>query len=118
MAEKTMERKTRYLRPRSAVSESRDGKLRVRIEMPGVRREDLDIRVENNEMRIVGRREQPANRPYILHERPEGDYLLIFTLDDTVDQGKVDASLDKGVLSITLDLKDQVKPRAIKIKGD
>jgi HSP20 family protein len=118
MAEKTMERKTRYLRPRSAVSESKDGKLRVRIEMPGVRKEDLDIRVENNEMRIIGRREQAASRPYILRERPEGDYLQIFTLDDTVDQGKVDAVLDKGVLSITLDLKDQVKPRTVQIRSE
>ncbi|HVO39774.1 MAG TPA: Hsp20/alpha crystallin family protein [Spirochaetia bacterium] len=118
MAEKTIERKTKYLRPRSAVSESKDGKLRVRIEMPGVRKEDLDIRVENNEMRIIGRREHPASRPYILHERPEGDYLQIFTLDDTVDQGKVDAVLDKGVLSITLDLKDQVKPRTIQIRSE
>jgi HSP20 family protein len=118
MAEKTVEKTRKYLEPRCAVSESKDGRLHVRMEMPGVRKEDLDIRVENNEMRIVGRRDLPQDHHYVLRERPQGDFLQAFTLDETVDQGKVDAKLEKGVLSVTLELKEHVKPRTVKIRGE
>lgn len=118
MAEKTVEKTRKYLQPHYAVRESKDGKLQLSVEMPGVRKEDLEVRVENNEMRIVGRREQPREQRYVLRERPQGDYLQTFTLDETVDQGKVDAKLEKGVLSVTLELKEYVKPHTVKIRGE
>lgn len=78
----------------------------------------LDIRVENNELRVLGRREPEKDEHYLLQERPQGDFLQAFTLDQTVDQGKVDAVLEKGILTIRLDLKEQVKPRTIKIRSE
>jgi HSP20 family protein len=107
-----------YLRPRAAVNESTDGKLRVLLEMPGVRREELEIRIENNELRVVGRRARSEQRKYLLRERVEGSYVKTYTLDETVDQSKIDAMLDKGILTITLDLKEQVKPRTIQVRGE
>ena len=119
MSDGTMTKSRRYLQPRSAVSETKDGKLHVTLEMPGVRREDLEIRIENNELRVTGHgsgEEQEAK--YILRERPRGDYYQLYTLDETVDQSKIDAVLEKGVLTISLDLKEQVKPRTIAVRGE
>jgi HSP20 family protein len=110
--------RSRWLRPRSSVSEAKDGKLRVMLEMPGVSREDLEVRIENNELRIVGRRGEPAEAKFVVRERPRGDWVQTWTLDETVDQSKIDAVLEKGILTLTLDLKDQVKPRTIRIRGE
>ncbi len=113
--------RVRYLRPRSSVLESRDGRLRVVIEMPGVMKDGLEVKIENNELRIVGRREladRGGGRKYLLHERVEGDFVQTYTLDETVDQSRVEALLEKGILTLTLDLKDQVKPRIIKVRGE
>jgi len=100
------------------VSETRDGKLRVVLEMPGVRREDLDVRIENNELSIAGRRQPRPEGTYVLRERPVGDYMRTYTLDETVDHSKIDAVLEKGILTVSLDLKEQVKPRAIQVRGE
>jgi HSP20 family protein len=118
MSDWTIEQRTRTLKPRGIVNESKDGRLHVILEMPGVRKEDLDIRIENNEMRIVGKREPEANRRYVLHERPRGDFLQTFTLDDTVDTSRVEATIEKGILSLTLELKEHVKPRTIPVRGE
>jgi len=118
MSNNAVAQRTHYLRPRSAVNESEDGRLRVVLEMPGVQKENLEVRIENNELTIVGRRERAAQKKYVLRERPQGDFMQTFTLDGTVDQTKVDALLEKGILTLTLDLKDQVKPRKIQVRGE
>ena len=118
MAEKAIRQRTRYIKPRYAVHEAENGQLIVRVEMPGVGKENLDIRVENNELWVLGRREPEKDEHHLLRERPQGDFLQTFTLDETVDQSKVDATLEKGILKIRLDLKEQVKPRTIQIKSE
>ena len=118
MSDRNRSNRDHYLRPRATVNESRNGKLGVLLEMPGVRKENLDIRIENNELRVTGRREPSAQKKYLLRERPEGSFFKTYTLDDTVDQTRVDAVLEKGILSITLDMKEHVKPRTIQVRGE
>ncbi len=118
MAEKTVTRKPTYLQPRYSVAESKDGRIQITVEMPGVRKESLEVRMENNELRIVGRRDPPLDAKYVLRERRPGDYLQSFTLDETVDQSRVDARIQNGVLTVTLELKEQVKPRTIKVRSE
>jgi len=117
MAETNTAQKTRYLRPRSAVNETKDGKIHVVLEMPGVGKDELSVKVENNELQIHGHREPVTERKYLLRERPQGDYVQSYTLDETVDPMKVDAVLEKGILTVTLDMKEHVKPRTIQIRG-
>jgi HSP20 family protein len=116
MAEKNIAHKPRSVRPRAAVLESIDGKLLVILEMPGVAKEDLEIRIENDELRISGVGAHPAERNYVLRERTSGVFLQTYTLDETVDPSKVDAVLEKGILVLTLDLKEHVKPRTIRVR--
>ncbi len=109
----------RILRPRDTVNRDRDGRMRVVLEMPGVGRDGLEVKIENNELRIRGRR-QPGGGPegkYLLRERPLGDYQMIYTLDETVDTSKVDAVLEKGILTLSLELKEAVKPRTIPVRA-
>jgi len=116
--ERSGERTRRLVQPRTTVSELKDGRLQVVVEMPGVRRDELEIKVENSELRIEGRRQLSPERRFLLRERPEGDFLRMFTLDETVDPTKIDAVLEKGILTLTLDLKEQVKPRTIKVRAE
>ncbi len=118
MADRQTLQRQRYLRPRSAVNRSSDGRLSVIVEMPGVARDDLEVKIENNELRVVGRRRQLSEGKYIVRERPAGDFVQVWTLDETVDQSRVDAVLEKGILMLTLDLKEQVKPRRISVRGE
>jgi HSP20 family protein len=116
--ERSGERMRRLVQPRTTVSEQKDGRLQVVVEMPGVRKDDLEIKVENSELRIEARRDASPERRYLLRERAEGDFLRMFTLDETVDPTKIDAVLEKGILTLTLDLKEQVKPRTIRVRAE
>ncbi len=86
--------------------------------MPGVRQENLEVRIEGNELRVLGRREDQEDFRYLVRERRPGDFFQAWTLDETIDQSKVDAVLRDGLLTLTLDLKEQVKPRTVKIRGE
>ena len=116
MADKISTPRVRMIRPRSAVSRTEEGRIRVLLEMPGVSKDSLTVKIENNELTVTGRREPPAGGKHILHERSQGDYQAVYTLDETVDPSKVDAVLEKGILTLTLELKEHVKPRTIPVR--
>ena len=117
MSDKTGSAKVRFLRPRAAVNRLQDGRIRVVLEMPGVSHDGLDVRVENNELRIIGRRPRDTEGKQILRERDHGDFLMTYTLDETVDASRIDAVLEKGILKLTLDVKEEVKPRTIQVQA-
>jgi len=119
MTENKLEKRQVTVRPRGRVFESGQGRIQCVLEMPGVGKEDLEIRIENNELRITGRRQDvPEGPKYLVKERRAGDFLAAYTLDETVDQDRIDASLEKGILTVTLELKEAVKPRSIKVRAE
>jgi len=118
MSDKTSEARRPVLRTSSAVCETGDGRIEVTMEMPGVRQEHLEVRIESNELRVLGRRDEVDDFTYLVRERRPGDFFQAWTLDETIDQSKVDAVLKNGMLTLTLDLKEQVKPRTVKIRGE
>jgi len=106
------------LRPRSSVTEQPDGNIVLRLEMPGVSRENLAIDVDASELSITGRR--PENRSggdFLVRERPRGSFRQVYTLDDTIDPSKIDAVLEGGILTLTLHRKEAVKPRKITVRA-
>ncbi len=110
--------KKRTIRPLCNICEE-EGKVILRLEMPGVDKDNLDIKIDNDQLFIEGKLpKEDVNGEYILRERREADYYQTFTLDQTVDRNKIDASMDRGILSVTLHLKDEVKPRKIEVKAD
>ncbi len=118
MSDKNASTAARLLRPREAVNRTGDGRVQVLLEMPGVSREGLAVNVENNEPRIHGRRgaEKSTEGRYLLRERVPGDFHMTCTLDETVDTSKMDAMLENGILTPTLELKESIKPRSIQVR--
>jgi HSP20 family protein len=88
----------------------------VKLEMPGVPKEALEVRIDGNELSVSGerRREEPRGK-YLLRERRAEAYRKLFTLDDTIARDKVDASLVDGILTLKLQVKEAAKARKIEI---
>src|SRR6516165_1301223 len=99
----------------AGVTEISDG-YTLEIEMPGVKKDGLEISVENNELTIIGRRSLPATEGTLIHResRPE-NFRRVFELDPSIDTSKVSARIDQGVLTLTLPKAEQVKPRKITV---
>lgn len=111
-----IEKKQNLVRPAGQVMGTAE-QVTVRLEMPGVAREGLEIRVENNELFIQGRREKTeTGGTWLLRERASGDYYQVYALDETIDPERIDAQLIDGILTITLPVKESQKPRLIKVK--
>ena len=104
-----------FVTPVASVVEDGDVYL-LRVEMPGVNKEGLEISVENNELTITGRRSLAQIEGTLIHResRPE-NFRRVFELDPSIDTEKVSARIDQGVLTLTLPKAEQVKPRKITV---
>jgi HSP20 family protein len=90
----------------------------VEMEMPGVRKEGLDITVEGNELSVTGRpasTEMPGEPIYC--ESSGGRFSRSFELSNDVDVTKIQAELRDGVLRLRLPKSEKVRPRKISIQG-
>ena len=93
--------------------------LVLKLEVPGIKQEDLDVRVENQTLTIKGERKfEKDEKQENFHriERRYGTFTRTFTLPQTVDVGAPKASYDNGVLAITLPKKEAAKPRQVKVE--
>ena len=104
-----------FITPPASVREISDG-YTLEIEMPGVKKDGLEISVENNELTIIGRRSLPQIEATLIHResRPE-NFRRAFELDPSIDLSKISARIDQGVLTLTLPKAEQVKPRKITV---
>jgi len=106
---------TEFVSPEVNIFETKDGYV-LEAEMPGVNKEGLEITLEGNEITIVGHREsQPLPGTALFRESPVSDYRRVFELDPAIDTGKISASMDQGVLTLTLPKSEKVKPRKITV---
>jgi len=104
-----------FITPPASVTEIADGYM-LEIEMPGVKKDGLDISVENNELTIVGRRSLPTVEGTLVHResRPE-NFRRVFELDPSIDGDKISAKIDQGLVRLTLPTAEHVKPRKITV---
>ena len=89
--------------------------LVLKLEVPGVNEEDLNVSVENNTLTVQGERKfEKEEKEENFHriERRYGSFTRTFRLPNTVDAEKVEASYDKGILKITLAKRAEAKPQA------
>ena len=86
--------------------------------MPGVSKENVKIKFEEQTLVIMGRINfnESLQRKYVLKETEIGNYYRRFNISDSVDESKIDAKLNDGVLTIRLPKHERVKPRTIEIK--
>jgi HSP20 family protein len=95
--------------------------VRLKIEVPGIDENDIDVRLENNTLTVHGERKiekEEKEENYRRVERQYGSFTRSFTLPTTVDSEKVSANYDKGVLQIALPKKAEAKPKQIKVNRD
>jgi HSP20 family protein len=97
----------------------RDGHVVVRAEMPGMRREDLRVRVEDQSLVIEGERRddrEARHEGYFESEWSYGRFARRVRLPDQVDPDRVKARYDDGILEVTLDLPPRAR-REVPIAG-
>jgi len=91
----------------------------VEAELPGFKKEEVDITMENQTLTITAeRKEQQKENPqqdWLLNERRYTRFQRSFTLPPTVDEQTVNAKLVDGVLTITLNKREESKPRKISV---
>jgi len=104
-----------FITPPASVREIGDG-YTLEIEMPGVKKDGLEISVESNELTIIGRRSLPAMAGTLIHResRPE-NFRRLFEIDPSIDANKISAKIDQGLVMLTLPKAEHVKPRKITV---
>ncbi len=94
-------------------------KILVRVEVPGMKQEDIQIEFENGLLTLKGERKlvkEDNGLTYHRVERAYGNFNRTFTLPRTVDPEKISASYRDGVLEIEVPKKEEAKPKQIKIE--
>ena len=94
-----------------------EGKLVVDAELPGFSRDEIEIQLDQNMLRIVAERKEPEKKgTQHLHERRYTRVERAFTLPCPVDSSKVQAHLSDGVLHLEMPQTEESRPRKIEIK--
>jgi HSP20 family protein len=96
-----------------------ENELVVKADIPDVKFEDIDVRMENGTLTVGGERkfeEKKEEGGWHRVERSYGKFERVFTLPDTVDPEGVKADYKNGTLTITLPKKEIAKPRQVKVE--
>src|SRR5437764_14801306 len=104
-----------FVAPAASVVEEGEGYL-LQVEMPGVNKEGLEISTEGNELTIIGRRSLPTIDGTLVHqESRRDDFRRTFEIDPSVDVNKINAKIEQGLLNVTLQKAEHVKPTKITV---
>ena len=93
--------------------------LVLKLEVPGIKQDALDVNVENQTLTVKGERKfenEEKQENFHRIERRYGSFVRTFTLPQTVDTGAVKATYDAGVLTVSLAKKEAAKPKQVKVE--
>lgn len=107
--------------PNADVMETKD-EIQVLTELPGMRPEDVEVSLEDNVLTISGektqeRREEDRESRWHLSERRYGRFSRSFVLPREVEQDRIEARFENGVLHVSIPKSERVKPRRIEVQG-
>jgi HSP20 family protein len=92
--------------------------LTLKADLPDVKIEDIDVRVEHQTLSLRGQRKfakEENVKGYHRIERSYGEFVRTFAVPQTVDTERVQADYKNGLLTITLPKKEAAKPRQVKV---
>jgi HSP20 family molecular chaperone IbpA len=90
--------------------------ITLRADLPGVKRENLDIDIREGTLTLTGTVDAPQTHHNLVYREYElGGFSRRFTLGERIDQEKISAKLDNGVLTLVLPKAAASKPRKIEI---
>jgi HSP20 family protein len=105
---------TQYFQPATDIAETADAVV-LKLDMPGVAKDDVDITVDKDMLSIVGKARPEESGEPVYRETYVGDYRRQFTLTADVDPNDVSAAMNDGVLTVTVGKTKAAKPHKIKI---
>jgi HSP20 family protein len=100
------------------IYQTSEHELVLKAELPDLTREDIDITVENFVLTLKGEKKlatEVKEEQFHHIERSYGSFSRSFSLPRTVDASKVSAEYKNGVLTVRLPLREEAKPRQIKV---
>ena len=95
-----------------------ENSLILTAEIPGVDENNIEIKIEDNTLSLKGERlfeKETTEENYHRIERSYGSFYRSFTIPRSVDQEKIRAEHDNGVLRITMPKKPESKPKTVKV---
>ena len=104
--------------PRVDLAETDDAYY-IHADVPGLRKEDIEINMQDGTLSISGEREvkeNEENRRFVRVERTYGRFYRAFSLPQTIDHDGIEASFEDGVLTIVVPKAEETKPRRIDIR--
>ncbi len=107
-----------WFRPALEVAEDVDS-LTVKVELPGVDKEKIDVKIDGPQLTISGSKEEKrdeGDKSYHVYEARYGSFQRTLHLPETIDTAKSEADYTDGVLTITFAKKEESKPRKLEIK--
>lgn len=96
-----------------------DNEIVVKAELPEVKKEDIQVKLENNLLSIRGERkmeEEAKKENYHRIERSYGEFVRSFTLPSFADPNKINAEYRDGVLRVTIGKREEAKPKQVDVK--
>lgn len=106
----------RFYQPNTDIFEE-EGSLTLVMEMPGVQKENVDITIEKNVLEVEGKIDFSKYQDLepVYTEYNVGHYKRSFSLSSKIDQSKISAEMDNGLLTLVLPKAEEAKPRTINI---
>jgi HSP20 family protein len=100
-----------------------ENEIRVTLDMPGMKSDDIELDLENNVLTIRGekleeRSEEDEHHTWHLSERRYGQFSRSFILPRDVEQEQIKARFENGVLTVNIPKSEKAKRRRIEIGGD
>ncbi len=105
--------------PFANLAQKTNGDFHVEIDMPGIKKEDIDVKIDNNVLTVSGERKmkkEVKKKDYYQMESSFGRVERSFSLPKGIDQDKINAEYKDGRLVIDLEKEESLKPKAIEVK--
>ncbi len=96
----------------------REKDIQVKVVVPGVVAEDLDIEITGNTLTVKGEsrsEKEDKSEKYFHGEWQQGSFMSSLTLPEGTETGKADAELENGVLTITIPRSETASPKTVKV---
>ncbi len=97
-----------------------EGEFEVKVDLPGLKPEEVNVEVRNGDLWISGKREEEKEekgKTYHRVERRHGEFRRMVSLPATIDEEKIEAKFEHGVLKITVPKTEEAKPKHIEVKA-
>ncbi len=91
----------------------------VTVDLPGLKPEEVDVEMKDGALWISGRREEEkeeTGKTYHCVERRHGEFRRVLPLPSTIDESKIEAKVENGVLKVSIPKSEEAKAKHIEVK--